>query len=376
MFTTRNLVKSMLATILYAGLVVYVQAQEGQPSNTNESWTATTNSVDNHSASRTTESHVKDGNRSLDKLTVEVTGTNGGYQPDFETETETVQIDATTTRTVERSYRWDVNGRRYLAQVTEEEKRTSATGDAQVVRTISRSDGYGSLQAAQREVRETRKTSPNTRETKSTIYLPDGNGRMTPNVQTEEQQTRTDDHTVKMKMTMLRQVSSGGAWDVGEVRETTIQEDGKNRTTEERISRSDLNGRLSELSRTVEKEAQAPNGDKNSTVEVYSVQVPGVAPDGNLHLRQRRTTVQKNDQGGSTIEEQTEQPNPSDPNGGQQVTTKTKYIVQYAASGTQQRRTIQVRDLNGKLNVVFEETRKSDQIPPQQPPTAPSSKPQ
>ena len=133
---TELLVKSMISVILCVGSVLCARAQDAQPNNTNESWTATTQtSVDNTNPSRTTESHAKSGNRSVDKQSVEVLGPNGRYQPDSETDKETVQINATTTRTVERTYRWDVNGQRSLVQVTEEEARSSASGDAQVVRT-------------------------------------------------------------------------------------------------------------------------------------------------------------------------------------------------------------------------------------------------
>ena len=60
-------------------------------------------------------------------------GSNGEYQPDSDTETETIHVNATTTRTVVRTYSWDANGRRNLVQVTEEEARSSASGDTQVV---------------------------------------------------------------------------------------------------------------------------------------------------------------------------------------------------------------------------------------------------
>ena len=192
---TKFLVKSMIAVILCVGSVVCAQAQDAQPNNTNESWTATTQtSVDNTNPSRTTESHAKSGNRSVDKLSVEVLGPNGRYQPDYETEKETVQVNATTTRTVVRTYRWDVNGRRNLVQVTEEEAQSSASGDAQVVRTTSSSDANGNLQVMQREVADTRKTSPNAQETKTTFYLLDGNGGLTPSLQTHELQKRSADH--------------------------------------------------------------------------------------------------------------------------------------------------------------------------------------
>ena len=163
---------------------------------------------------------------------------------------------------------------------------------------------------------------------------------------------------------------------MGEVKESTIKEDGKNRTSEERVSRPDSEGRLSEVSRTVGKETETAAGEKSNTVVTYSTEVPGLAPDGSLHLNQRVTTVQKRDSGGKTTEQQVEQPNPGDPNAGLQVSTKTKYIVQYGGSGTQQTKTILVRDVNGTLNVDSVETRKSDQVPAEQIRIAPSDKPQ
>jgi hypothetical protein len=374
--TTKFLVKLFIAVILCVGSVVYAQAQEAQPNNTNESWTATTQtSVYNTNPSRTTESHVKSGDRSVDKQRVEVLGPNGRYQPDYETDKETVQVNATTTRTVERTYRWDVNGQRNLVQVTEEEARSSANGDAQVVRTTSNSDANGNLQVMQREVADTRKTSPDAQETKTTIYLLDGNGRLTPSLQTQELQKRSADHRVEVKKTMLRPGSSGN-WEVGEVKESTIKEDGKNRTREERLSRPDSEGRLSEVSRTVDKETETAAGEKSNTVETYSTEVPGLAPDGSLHLNRRVTTVQKKDSGGETTEQQVEQPNSGDPNAGVQVSAKTKYIVKYGASGAQQTKTVQARDVNGTFNVVSVETRKSDQVPAAQVQIAPSDKPQ
>ena len=116
---TELLVKSMISVILCVGSVLCAQAQDAQPNNSNESWTATTQtSVDNTNPSRTTESHAKSGNRSVDKQRVEVLGPDGRYQPDSDTEKETVRVNATTTRTMVRTYRWDANGQRKLAQVT------------------------------------------------------------------------------------------------------------------------------------------------------------------------------------------------------------------------------------------------------------------
>jgi hypothetical protein len=291
--------------------------------------------------------------------------------PDSETEKETVRVDATTTRTVVRTYRWDGNGQRKLAQVTEEEARSTASGDAQTVRTTLTSDVNGSLRVVQRETADTRKTSPDVQETKTTVYLADGNGGFTTFRQTQELQKRTADRRLEEKKTTLLPDGNGN-WKVGEVKEKTIEEDGKNRTTEERVSRPDLEGRLSEFSRTVGEETETTAGEKSNTIDTYSTDVPGLAGDGRLHLNQRVTTVQKKNSDGETTAQQVEEPNPGNPNDGWQVRAKTKYIVRYGASGTQQTKTIQVHD--GNLNVVSVDTRKSDQAPAAA--QTPSDKPQ
>jgi hypothetical protein len=310
----------------------------------------------------------------VDKQIVEALGPNGRYQSSSETEKETIHVDATTTRTVVRSYSWDVNGQRDLQQVKEEEARSSASGDVHVIRTMSESDGNGNLQVIQREVADTRKISPDVQETKTTTYLPNGNGGLTPSLQTQELQKRIADHRVEVKKTLL-QPNSSGNWEVAEAKETTLKEENKNRTSEERISRPDSEGGLSEVSRTVGKETENSAGEKNTTVETYFTNAPGVAADGSLRLNWQVTTVEKTNAGGRTTEQQGKQPNPNDTNGGLQVTTKTKYTVRYAASSTEETKTVQERDINGAFNVVSAEARKSNQAPAAQEQLAPSAKP-
>lgn len=366
---------SLFSVILCVGSAVCAQAQDAHPNNTNETWTTTAQtSVDNTSPTRTKEIHAKSGDRRVDKQIVEVLGPNGRFLPNFETDKETVLVNATTTRTVVRTYMWDVDGRKDLEQVTEEEARSSAGGDVQLIRTTSNSDGNGNLQIVQREVADTRGTSPDVHETKTTIYRPDGNGALKPSLQTQESQKRSADHTIEVKKTLLQPDSSGN-WEVGEVKEITIKEDNKIRTTEESISRQDLEGRVSEVSRTVGKETQTKAGGESTTIETYYTNTPGVAPDGSLHLNWQVTTVQKKDSDGKTTDQEGKQPNPDDPNGNLRVNTKTKYIVQYAASGIQETRTIQTRDINGTFNVVSVEAQESAQVPAEQVQTTPSEKP-
>jgi hypothetical protein len=129
------------------------------------------------------------------------------------------------------------------------------------------------------------------------------------------------------------------------------------------------------VSRTVGEEKENAAGEKNTTVETYFTNAPGVAADGGLRLNSQVTTVQSIHSGGKTIEELRKQPNPNDTSGSLQVSTRTKYVVRYAASGTDETKTTQERDINGAFHVAFVETRKSDQAPAPQVQVAPSEKP-
>jgi hypothetical protein len=357
------LAKSVIAVIFCVGSVVRAQAQDAQPNNTNESRTETTvTSMASPNPTRRTESHAKSGNRSVDTLRVEELDLNGRYQPFSEIETETVQVNSTTTRKVVRTHLWDGNGQRNLTQVTEEEVRNAASGDTQVVRSTSNCDAYGNLQVMEREVADTTQTNPNAQETKTTFYLLDANGVLAPSLRTQELQQPGADHTVERKKTTLAPDSSG-IWQVNEIKESTIKQEGKDRTSEERVWVSDSEARLSEVLRTVSKEEETIAGEKANTVEKYSTEISGVTPDGSLHLNQRVTTLQKKDSGVETTEQQIEQPNPGDPRAGLQVSAKTESIAQYGASGSQQSQILEIRDVNGSFNVVSVEARKSDQIP-------------
>jgi hypothetical protein len=357
--------------LLCVCLVLGAQGQTAAGGN-DKPWTATSQTSGNGAPSRTTENHTKSGNRTLDKQTVEVLGPDGRYQPYLDTETETVQVDAATTRTIVRSYARDAEGHKTLTQVTEEESKTAANGDGKVVRTTSNPDLNGGLQVVQREVSDTRKTGPDAQETKTTVYMPQGGG-LVPVQQTQEVQKHGADHSIEVKKTTLLP-DGDGKFQVGEVKESTIREQGKNRTTEERVARPDSNGKLTEISRTVGKETEGAGQQKTNTVETYSTDNPGFTGDGKLHLNQRVTTVQKKDATGRATEQQVEQPNPGTPDAGLRLTTKTIDIVRAGASGTQVTSTIQVRDASGSFNVVSVDTRKSDQVPAKPVQIAPAEK--
>jgi hypothetical protein len=357
--SARLWMKLTAALILCAASGLCTRAQNA-PSN-NKTWTVTTESSrDNTAPSHTTESHATSGNRRIDKQSMELRGPDGDYQPYYDTETETTAVDAITTRTVVHTYTWDGNKRRVLVAVTEEESHAKAGDDAEVIRTISSADTNGNLQVVRREVAGTKHTGPNTQEVQTTTYLADGNGSFTPTLQTRELQTRTSDRTVEVNKKTLWP-DADGAWTIHEVSEGTITEDGANRTSDERISRADLDGRLSQVSRTVSKQTRDASGDQTNTVDTYSADIPGQTRDTALHLGRRVTTTRKKDPTGETTEQLVEEPDPADSNGGLQVTKQTVDVSQSTSSGAQHTKTYKILDTNGNLTVIAVQTSKSNQ---------------
>jgi hypothetical protein len=357
-------------------VALWAQTSDAQTRDANKPWAATTESQgDNANPTRTLESHTQTANRTLDKRSVQRRGPNGNFEPYQDVEKETVQVDATITRTTTRTYGQDANGTKTLVQVTEEENHTLPGGDSTVVRAISNPDVNGRLQLVQRQIEETKRISENVEEKKSTMMLPSVNGGLTPAMKVEERHTRgANDTVVSQKTTLLP--DGAGNWQVSEVRQATTRQEDKNRSTEERVSRPDSQGKLGEVSRTVSEESESASGEKRNTVETYSVDIPGSSRDGSLHLVERATTVQRTGSTGQqTIEQQVEQPNLGDPRSGLQVTTLTTETVRPGPFGAQSTRTVQARDANGSFGIVSVDMTKSDDIHTIQVQIAPSEKP-
>ncbi len=360
-----SLIKFAWLTVAIIAFCMFVPSLSAQTSdaqaNESQSWTKTTEShTDNTNPTRTTESHKQSAKGTLDNQTVERLGADGHYEPYYDIEKESVQVNGTTIRTIERTFARDASGQKILTQVTEEEKQTLQAGDEKVVRTTSNADLDGHLQVAQREVTNTKKI-PEVQEKNTTVFLSDGQGGMAASMQIQQREKRSSDHTVKVQASTLLPDGSGN-WQVHERKESTIKEDGKERTTEEQVLRPGADGKLASVSRTVGKESETAVGEKKNTVETYSPEVSGSA-DGNLHLSQRVTVVKRaGSDGAQATEKRLEQLNPVDPGAGLQVSTKTLDIVQPSTSGTRETRTVEARDVSGSFTVVSFDTQKSDNV--------------
>jgi hypothetical protein len=190
--------------------------------------------------------------------------------------------------------------------------------------------------------------------------LPGINGGLAPAMQIQERQKHSGNTVEVQKTTQLP--DAAGRWQVAEVRHTTTMDEGKNRSSEESVSQPDLEGKLGDVSRTVDKESESVSGDRRKSEETYSIDLPGAARDSGLHLVQRVTTTQSSNTNGQQTTKITKQPNPGDPAAGLWVTTVTRDSVRLGSAGAQATETIQVRDANGSLGVVSVDMTKSDSV--------------
>jgi len=354
-----------IGTCLCFGLRLFAQTPDSLTAEEPpKSWTATTNLKSNNlNPTRIVESHSQSGNRTVDKQSIQIRGLDGRLVRYQDIETETLQVDATTVRTTTRTFSRDADGAKSLLQVTEEVIHTLPGGESNVVRITSNPDLNGELQPVQREIVETKRVGVNLDETKTTVMLPSINGGLAPVLKTDEVRKRSANDTVESQKTTL--LSDGaGNWQVSEIRQSTIRQEADNHSTDERIFRRDADGKLDEVSRMVSKESESTPGETHNAVEAYSIDVPGVTPDGSLHLVERATTVQCTTATGEQITEQrVEQPNSGDPDSGLRISILANRTVRPAPSGAEATHTIRMRDANGSFGVVSVNTRESDKVP-------------
>jgi hypothetical protein len=364
-----------IALYFVFSLPLSAQTTDTQAPAQDQSWTATTDlGSNNANPTRSTESHIQTGNRTLDTRSLQRRGSNGDFEPYQDIETETVKVNSTTVRTVTRTFGRDTDGRKTLVQVREEETRTTPGGDSSLTRVVSNPDANGRLQPVQRDVTQTKKISKDVEETKTTVMLPSINGDLAPAMQVQERREQGANDTVKSQKTTLLPDASGN-WQVNETQHSVTRRDGKNSTTEEHVSRLDPDGKLNEVSRTVTKESENAPGENSGTVETYSVDVPGSARDGSMHLVERSTTANRTSSTGQqTVERQVEQPDPGNPDAGLRVTLRTTDTVRPGSSGAKSTQTIQALDPNGNLAVVSVDTKKSDNTGAVQVQIAPAEK--
>src|SRR5208282_2238385 len=364
------------------GLNLFAQTFESQTAaKPNNSWTATTDLksddlIPERIPVRIIQSHSQNGNRTLDKRSVEIRGTDGHFEPYQDIEKETLQVDATTVRTTTRTIGQDVNGEKALVQVTEEEKRILSGDDSNIVRVTYNPDVNGRLQPVQREIVGTKNIGKDLEETNTTVMLTNINGGLAPAFKTRELRKRTANDTVETEKTTWLP-DGNGRWKLSETRQSTTTEEAKDRRIEEKVFRPDAEGKLGQISRVVSQESESTSGEKRSVAETYSIDVPGTTQDGSLHLVERKTSSGSSSSTGERATEQkVEQTNPGEPGAGLRLSVLVDGRIVPGPAGEQSTVTIRARDSNGNFGIVSVDTTKADRVHTIQVQQTPAEKPQ
>jgi hypothetical protein len=344
------------AFVLGMTAAVFVEAQDAAP-NANQSSTTSSQSdgSNGNNPSRTTQSHTKSGNRTVDKKTIEVLGPDGQYQPYLTIETEQIQESPTVTRSITRTYNPGPDGHVSLTQITEAETRNSGD-NSRTVQTTSNPGYDGNLHVTERRVSTTTKGT-DSQQTQTSIFVPGVNGDLAPSMQISEQQKNGADGDIQTKKTTLLP-DTNGAWQVFEVREQTEKGGAQNKSKDDRVSRRDFQGNVSTASEVITQEKKS--GDQvTSTTQTYSIDAPGTARDQSLRPVQTSTTVQKTEAGRTVTEQKIVQPDPGEPDFNTSMTTTD--IVVKGNSGSEETITVTAQNPDGSPSMVSLETKKSDQ---------------
>jgi len=354
---------TVISALLFA--VSFIQNTSAQQNTTSKSWSSSTQQGSPDGSSnpfRTTTTHNEVNSRSIDKIVVEALGPDGRYVPYSETERESVKVNDTTERRIERTYARNADGQRTLTQQTDEEARKLSGGASKVVRTTANPDANGSLQIIQRMLIDSRQVAPASRDTTTTLFSADGSGGLSASMRIEEHERQTDPKTVEFKKATSL-FDGTGHWNVSEVREGTAKQDEAGTNKEERVLRPDADGKMSLVERTVTREANTPTGEKRDTTETYSTNIPGQAGHEGLKLVKRESTVQRTDANGARRStRQVESADAGDPTAALRTTQQAIDIVRPGTNGVaQQTSTIVTTDANGHTNAVWVDMGKSDE---------------
>lgn len=285
---------------------------------------------------------------------------DGNYQPTLETEEEIIQQDDRTTRVIRRLYSTDAAGRRRMIRLSEEDHTELPGGGERVVRTFSDIDLQGRLSVVQEETEETRQVGAGKTESQTVVRRPDING----GFQAVRQEHRVEEETapgvVNINSTQLLP-DGNGRWETQEVREQVIQTQEGETRIEDKVSRRDVNQKLSPAERTVTREWTDKQGQERRTVEVFSNTRGAIGryADDGLRLNSRTETTTRTLPDGSqeTIEETSTRPEISPAS---RLRASERLVRFSRPTGTAEVKTntrVETRDVNGRyVNFINLET--------------------
>ncbi|HJT00575.1 MAG TPA: hypothetical protein VJ756_15905 [Terriglobales bacterium] len=353
------------ATLVLVLLMIPASAQNASDqSDSGQTWNSSTSLQDqsgNSNPTRLTQSHREENGRQIEVQTLETKGINGGSQVYGQTETETVKVNATTTRVITRHYVTNSDGEKVVNSVSMEEKRELPDGGESVTRSVSNPDANGNLQVTRREIEKTVQSAPDQRTTDTTVLSPGPDGTLAPSTKSHEVQKKLQPGTTAYTRSVSLRDGNGN-WQVNEIRQGTIEKAGDTETKRENVSRLNADGKMTLAEKTVSTETSS-EGEQHKRVQKYSTSMDGVTayPDGQMHLDRQVTTVTRTGPDGQQVTSQrVDQRSQAAPDSSLRPTQRVLDITTTGLDGVkQQTETIQSADPNGGMGVVWVDTKKT-----------------
>lgn len=328
-------------------------SQQANTASTQSEWPYATGGI---TPARRTETSTKTESGQVVTQRLETPGIYGRYQLLTETEEETIEVDANTTRVIRRLFARDARGRRQVIEVTEEEHHRLPNDGERIVRNTSQPTLDGHFQLTRRDIEETTQVTPTMRQTRTTVSHPDINGGLTPVEQISETEQEKEPGVLVVERTQLL-LDGNGRWEPHETRERVIRSQGGEVRTEEQVYRKDANFQMSLAERTVTREWKDEQGAEHQTTQVYSDNISGNthSADDRLHLDRELRIVRQTRSDGSqqTIQElgQRSTVAPSSP------LRVTERVVTFSRpvgrGGAQTQKTVQALDANGRYQTII-----------------------
>jgi len=302
---------------------------------------------------RRVERRTESGGRKVFIETAEATGIEGTWEPVEEVVTDT-------SRGQRDVFRFDLDGRRKLAETTRSEE-TQVNGRTRNVQRTWVADLDGRLTLTSGYVEETTSIAPGIRHTDATVsrLSPEGTLRQAERSQSTEQQVSSavvrHDSTYSLR-------DPNGRWIPTESRSGETRGIGSTeRVGEETIQLPNVNGRLVVRDTVVTRTSES-NTEHRVVIETYSQDAEGFGrSDSRVALRERvrRSTTVTAD-GGRSIVEEVEARNVAAPEDPMRMIRRTVTTMRSVGAGrTITERQMFERDPNGRMVLVADDTQET-----------------
>ena len=306
--------------------------------------------------SRTVQTRSQSGSRETVVETTEAPNVEGRLAPRGETVVETTRTPSSAQSRRE-VFELGANGQRRLVETVETVRENSATGEVSTVQNTWAQDVNGRPGLTERSIERTRSTSPDVRQTETTILAPDIGGTLRETERAEYTERRGAGGATSFDSTrMTRDVN--GRWQPVETRrgESRTSAAGEH-TEEETLQRRDANGNVVVDEKVYTRRSTA-NGQEREVTEIYAPPSDQVArSDSRLVVKERIERTTTATAGGRRTVEEVQGRASVAPNEGLKVIRRTETTVRQTPGGRSVTE-VQVfeRDTNGTMRLIRTET--------------------